>query len=311
MQRILLGVIAVVAVAGWITAFYALRSSGDVKERLTATRAELSAVSEKLTNTQNRLRLQQDAAGSLEEIGERIGSVQAEAAALTRQINTRTSELQALRQKIDAGETELASVTRQNEARKSALASLAQDVEAARAELDRLRTEQHEAVSQSPTTGSAVGSTPQATVTSKAVSQSPAAGSTVGSIPQALAAPRAVSEPSSPEKVTKTQEGDRLGVAKRRFARIDQDGDGRFDRLDFRLKRVSLFGLVDANDDDYLTLDETLLSPEAFQDFDSDGDGKISSLEMADRRSFSVMDADRDEFVTFEEYVKFLRVGPE
>ncbi len=116
MQRILLGVIAAVAVAGWIAVFYALKSSGDVKERLTATRAELSAVSEKLTNTQNRLRLQQDAAGSLEEIGERIGSVQAEAAALTRQIRTGTSELQALQQKTDAGETELASVTRQIEA---------------------------------------------------------------------------------------------------------------------------------------------------------------------------------------------------
>ncbi len=292
MQRILLGVIAVAAVAGWITAFYALRSSGDVKERLTATRAELSAVSEKLTNTQNRLRLQQDAAGSLEEIGERMGSVQAEAVALTRQIKTRTSELQALQQKIDAGETELASVTRQIEAKRSALASLAQDVEAARAELDRLQSEQHEGVSQSPTTGSAVGSTPQAPAT-----------------------PKAVSEPATPAKTTakatKTQKSDLLTDARRRFARIDQDGDGRFDRLDFRLKSVSLFGLVDANEDEYLTLDETLLSPEAFQNFDSDGDGRISSLEMADRRSFSVIDTDRDEFVTFEEYVKFLRVSPE
>ena len=61
----------------------------------------------------------------------------------------------------------------------------------------------------------------------------------------------------------------------------------------------------------YLTLDETLLSPEAVQNFDSDGDGKISSLEMADRRSFSVMDTNRDGFVTFEEYVKFLRISPE
>jgi len=102
-----------------------------------------------------------------------------------------------------------------------------------------------------------------------------------------------------------------LADAKRRFARIDQDGDGRFDHLDFRLKRVSLFGLVDANEDGYLTLDETLLSPEAFQQFDSDGDGKISSLELADRRSFSVMDADGDEFITFEEYVNSLRVRPE
>jgi septal ring factor EnvC (AmiA/AmiB activator) len=292
MQRILLAIIAAAAVAGWIAAFYASKSSGEMEERLTASKAEISAVSEKLTNTQNRLRLQRDAAGSLEEIGERIGSVQAEAAALTGQIKTRTSELQALQQKIGAGETEIASVTRQIEAKRSALASLAQDVEAARAELDRLQSEQHEVVSQSPTTGSAVGSTPQAPAT-----------------------PKAVSEPSTPAKTTakatKTQESDLLTDARRRFARIDQDGDGRFDRLDFRLKSVSLFGMVDANEDDYLTLDETLLSPEAFQKFDSDGDGKISSLEMADRRGFSVMDADRDEFVTFEEYVKFLRVGPE
>ncbi len=292
MQRILLAIIAAAAVAGWITAFYVLKSSGDVKQRLTATRAELSAVSENLTSTRNRLRLQQDAAGSLEEIGQRMGSVQAEATALTRQIKTRTSELQALQQKIDAGETELASVTRQIEAKRSALAGLAQDVEAARAELDRLQSEQHEAVSQSPTTGSAVGSTPQAPAT-----------------------PKAVSEPATPAKTTakatKTQKSDLLTDARRRFARIDQDGDGRFDRLDFRLKSVSLFGLVDANEDEYLTLDETLLSPEAFQNFDSDGDGRISSLEMADRRNFSVIDTDRDEFVTFEEYVKFLRVSPE
>ena len=107
MQRILLGVIAAVAVAGWIAVFFALKSSGDVKERLTATRAELSAVSEKLTNTQNRLRLQQDAAGSLEEIGEQIGSVQAEAATLTRQIKTKTSELQALQQKTAISSDEI------------------------------------------------------------------------------------------------------------------------------------------------------------------------------------------------------------
>ncbi len=143
------------------------------------------------------------------------------------------------------------------------------------------------------------------------MSQSPTTGSVVGSTPQAPATPKAVSEPSTPAKTTKTQESDLLTNARRRFARIDQDGDGRFDRLDFRLKSVSLFGLVDANEDDYLTLDETLLSPEAFQSFDFDGDGRISSLELTDRRSFSVIDIDRDEFVTFEEYLKFLRVSPE
>jgi len=287
MQRILLGVIAAAAVAGWIAAFYALKGSGEVEERLTATRAELSAVSEKLTNTQNRLRLQQEAAGSLEKIGERIGSVQAEAAALTRQIKTRTSELQTLQQKIDAGETELASVMRQIEAKKSALASLAQDVEAARAELDRLRTEQHEAVSQSPTTGSAVGSTPQAPAT-----------------------PKAVSEPSTPAKATatKTQESDLLTDARRRFRKVDQNRDGKIDRLELRLKKVAFLSLIDVNRDGYLTIDETLLSPNTFKRFDSDGDGKISSFEFVDAPTFTAIDANRDEFVTFEEYLRFLRI---
>ncbi len=312
MQRIVLGVIAVAAVAGWIAAFYALKSSGDVKERLTAARAELSAVSEKPTNTQNRLRLQQDAAGSLEQIGERIGTVQAEAAALTRQIKTRTSELQTLQQKTGAGETELASVTRQIEAKKSALASLAQDVEAARAELDRLRTEQHEAVSRSPTTGSVVGSTAQAPATPKAVSRSPTVSSAVGSTPQAPATPKAVSEPSTPAKAaakaTKSQESDLLADARRRFRKVDQNRDDKIDRLEFRLEKVAFLSLIDVNRDGYLTIDETLLSPDVFKRFDTDGDGKISSFEFVDAPIFTALDANRDEFVTFEEYLRFLRI---
>ena len=289
MQRVLLGVIAVAAVAGWITAFYALKSSDDVKDRLTATRAELSAVSEKLTNTQNRLRLQQDAAGSLEEIGERIGSVQAEVAALTRQIKTRTSELRALQQKSDAGETELASVTRQIEAKKSALVSLAHDVEAAKVELNRLRTEQHEAVSQSPTASSAAGSKPQAPAT-----------------------PKAVSKPSTPAKATakvrKIQENDLLTDARRRFRKVDQNRDDKIDRVELRVRKVTFLSMIDLNRDGYLTIDETLLSPDVFKRFDSDGDGKISSLEFVGAPLFTVIDANRDEFVTIKEYLRFLRL---
>ncbi len=295
MQRILLGVMAVAAVAGWIAAFYAFKSSGDVKERLTATRAELSAVSEKLTNTQNRLRLRRDAAGSLEEIGERMGSVQAEAAALTRQIKTETSELQALQQKFDAGKTELASVIGQTEAKKSALASLAQDVEAARAELDRLRTEQHEALSQSPTTGSAVGSTLQTPATPKAVSE-----------PSTPATAKAAAKTTA--TATKTQESDLLTDAKRRFRKIDQNRDDKIDRLELRLKKVAFLSLIDVNRDGYLTIDETLLSPDVFKRFDSDGDGKISSFEFVDAPTFTAIDANRDEFVTIEEYLRFLRI---
>ena len=171
------------------------------------------------------------------------------------------------------------------------------------------------AVSQSPTTGSAVSSTPQAPTTPKAVSQSPTTGSAVGSKPQApaTATATAVSEPSTPAKVTatatNTQESDLLIDARRRFRKIDQNHDDKIDRLDLRLKKVSFLSLIDVNRDGYLTIDETLLSPDIFKRFDPDGDGKISSFEFVDAPAFTAIDANRDEFITFEEYLQFLRIS--
>jgi len=51
-----------------------------------------------------------------------------------------------------------------------------------------------------------------------------------------------------------------------------------------------------------------LLSPDVFKRFDSDGDGKISSFEFVDAPTFAAIDANRDEFVTIEEYLRFLRI---
>jgi hypothetical protein len=174
---------------------------------------------------------------------------------------------------------ELSALADRIAANQAALSRLTQDREVAKAELDRLRAESER----------------QPVAASGIATEQPAA----AAIPK-VAIPAAV-----------TPASDSLADARRRFARIDQNGDGRIDRLDLRLKRVSLFGMVDANEDSYLTPDETLLSPEAFQKFDFDGDGRISSREIADRRSFSVMDSDGDEFVTFEEYAKFLQVNLE
>ncbi len=274
MQKVLLGFVAVAAVAGWAMAFLSMSGSNDLEDRLAATKAELSEASEQLTDTQSRLSLQQGAVGRLTDIDERMAARQAEALALAEEIEAKRSELGTLRQDLDSGKIELGALADRVAAEKAALSRLTQDLEVAKAELGRLRVES-ERQPEAPTAPIAAPATIEVT--------------TAAAIPAA----------------------DSLADARRRFARIDQDGDGRFDRLDFRLKRVSLFGLVDANEDDYLTLDETLLSPEAFQIFDSDGDGKISSLEMADRGSFSVMDTDRDGFITFEEYVNFLRVSPE
>ena len=274
MQKVLLGVVAVAAVAGWAMAFLSMSGSNDLEDRLAATKAELSEASEQLTDTRSRLSLQQGAVGRLTDIDERMAAKQAEALALAEEIETKRSELGTLRQDLDSGKIELGALADHVAAEKAVLSRLTQDLEVAKAELGRLRVES-ERQPEAPTAPIAAPATIEVT--------------TAAAIPAA----------------------DSLADARRRFARIDQDGDGRFDRLDFRLKRVSLFGLVDANEDDYLTLDETLLSPEAFQIFDSDGDGKISSLEMAERGSFSVIDTDRDGFITFEEYVNFLRVSPE
>ena len=295
MQKVLLGVIAVVAVAGWVVAFLGMSETSDLEERLAAAKIELTKASEQLTDTQSRLALQQGAVGNLDDVDKRLVEKQTEAAALAEEIEAKRRELETLKQDLDSGKTELGALADRISASKSELSRLAQDQEAAEAELGRLQAESE------PRRGAAT--------------VSPAETQSAVQAPGAPAAPPAASLAPPAAKATAaaaaTPAADPLAEAKRRFARVDQDGDGRFDRLDFRLKRVSLFGMVDANEDGYLTLDETLLSPEAFQLFDTDGDGKISSPEMADRGSFKVMDADGDNFVTFEEYARFLRIGPE
>ncbi len=290
MQKVLLGFIAVAAVAGWVVAFLSMRESSDLEERITAAKIELTKALGQLADTQSQLALTQGAASSLDDIDKSVAAKQSEAVALDEEIVAKRRELENLIQDLDSGKMELGALADRVAASKSELSRLALDQEAAEAELDRLQAESEQQ------RGAAIGSP---TETRTAV-QAPKA-------PTATPAPPATTETTTAAAVPAA---DPLAEAKRRFARIDQDGDGRFDRLDFRLKRVSLFGMVDANEDGYLTLDETLLSPEAFQQFDTDGDGKISSAELADRGSFKVMDTNRDNFVTFEEYVKFLRLGP-
>ncbi len=291
MPKIVLNLVVVAAVAGWVAAVLSMNESSDLEDRLAVAEAGLSEAKELLTDALGELAQQQSSAGDLKDIDERMAAKQAEAAALAGDIEAKRSELRTLQQDLDSGKIQLGAMADRVAASEVALSRVAQDQEGARAELSRLRAEserQREAVIGSPTETQTAVPAPKAPTAPVAA-------------PATIETPIAAAIPAA----------NPLADARRRFARIDQDGDGRIDRVDFRVKRISLFGLVDANEDDYLTLDETLLSPEAFQTFDSDGDGKISSLEMADRRSFSVIDADRDELVTFEEYVKFLRLGPE
>ena len=290
MQKVLLGFFAVAAVAGWVAAFLSMRESSDLEDQIATAKIALTKASEQLTDTQSRLALTQGAASGLEDIDKRVAAKRAEAVALAEEMEAKKRELDALKQDLESGKTELGALADQISASKSELSRLTRDQETAETELGRLQAESERQ------RGTAIGS--------------PTETQTAVSAPEAPSATPAPSTAVASTATAAVPTADPLTEAKRRFARIDQDGDGRFDRLDFRLKRVSLFGMVDANEDGYLTLDETLLTPEAFQQFDTDGDGKISSSEMADRGSFKVMDTNRDDYVNFEEYVKFLRIGP-
>ena len=289
MQKVLLGFFAVAAVAGWVAAFLSMSESSDLEDQIAAAKIELTKASEQLADTHSRLALTQGAASSLEDIDKSVAAKRTEAVALAEEIEAKKRELETLKQDLDSGKAELGALADRVAASKSELSRLAQDQETAETELGGLQAESERQ------RGAAIVS-PTGTQTAVPAPEAPAA----------TPAPPATLETTATAAVPTA---DPLTEAKRRFAGIDQDGDGRFDRLDFRLKRVSLFGMVDANDDGYLTLDETLLSPEGFQQFDTDGDGKISSPELADRGSFKVMDArfcDGDDFITFEEYMKFL-----
>ncbi len=291
MPKIVMNLVVVAAVAGWVAAFLSMNESRDLEDRLAAAKVGLFEAKEQLADAQGELAQQQSAAGDLKDIDERMAAKQAEAAALAEDIEAKRRELGTLQQDLDSGKLVLSTLADRIAANQSALSRLIQDREVAKAELDRLRAESE----RQPEAASGIGAEPPAAA---------------AAIPK-VAIPATATPTPTPTPAAVTPASDSLADARRRFARIDQNGDGRIDRLDLRLKRVSLFGMVDANEDNYLTPDETLLSPEAFQKFDFDGDGRISSFELADRRSFSVMDSDGDEFVTFEEYAKFLRVNPE
>ncbi len=286
MQRILWGLIAVAAVAGWVVAFVAINRSNDLKTKLAESETERAALSETLAVAQAGLRKYRDTAGQMESLGERIDAVRAELDGLMRQAEAKYREHLALAQKIKAGKAELAALAPRIEASKSEVTGLKQQIALARIELEQLQAEARRSRE------SAVRS-----------EKGPPARQKRETTPE----PKTTAVPSSPTTTTGAQERDLTTEARRRFRIIDKNGDNTIDRLEFRLNKVAALSLIDANSDGYVTLDETLLTPDKFKRFDADGDGKISSVEFVDLRSFDTIDGNRDGSVTFEEYLSFVR----
>jgi len=87
------------------------------------------------------------------------------------------------------------------------------------------------------------------------------------------------------------------------FAELDQNGDNRVDRTEFLVNQVKVLVSRDANQDTYLTPDETAMKPEAFNLADRDRDGRISGFEflVAPFVRFEFYDTNADGVIMFEE----------
>jgi uncharacterized protein (DUF3084 family) len=276
MPKVILGVLAVVAVAGWAIAIVFLNKSGDVGGTLETSEAEPAKLAEDLESARKDLKKYLESAGRLDEIGQQVSAAEDQVAALDGQLQAARQELAAVRNETEAGKAEFATLESKLRERKAQVSEIEQEIELAGTELERLRAESEELrrKAERAQTGLSVERQPQAA---------------------SEAEPR-VAEP---------KEVDRVAEARRRFQIIDRNGDGKLDQFEFRLNSVKLMGLIDANKDGFITRDETLLSPEQFALFDLDGDGKISSIEFVDARTFRTIDTKKQGFITFEEYLAF------
>ena len=90
---------------------------------------------------------------------------------------------------------------------------------------------------------------------------------------------------------------------------LDEDGDNKVSRAEFDTKKIAFLNAIDLNQDGYLTIDETLLSPKGFKQLDIDRDSRISSLEFVDggNAMFQAADVNRDGHIVFEEFIKVIR----
>ncbi len=274
MARVILGLVAVVVVAGWPAAMFYFTNWRDLDVSLAVSETERVRLEKDFELIQRDLEKQIESAGRLEEISQRLSTTEDQAAALEGQIQVKRDELIVIGNQIESGKAELVKLSSQLSERKATVNEIEQEIELAGSELERLRAEAEELKQKA------------------ALAQSEP-------LPEPILEPEITSEAVSAE--AEPNETDRIAEAKRRFQIVDQDGDGKIDEFEFRMNSIKLLGLIDANDDDFVTIEETLLSPEQFKVFDSDGDGKISSVEFT--RAFPKIDTNRQGFITFKEYL--------
>jgi len=279
MPRVILGLVAVVIVAGWPTAIFYFTKWRDQDVSLEISETKHVKLEKDFELIQRDLEKQIESAGRLDEISQQLSSAEDQAAALEGQIQAKRDELIVIGNKIESGEAELAKLEPQLSERKATVNEIEQEIELAGSELERLRAEaedlkQNDAPAQSEP------------------------------MPEPILEPEITSEVVSVE--AEPNETDRVAEVRRRFEIVDENGDGRVDQFEFRLKSIRMQDQLDTNRDGFVTIDETLLSPEKFKLLDSDGDGKISPVEFT--RALAIIDTAGQGFITFEDYLAFVQV---
>ncbi len=278
MPKVILGILAIVAVAGWAIAIVFLNKSEDLGGKLETSEAVRAKLSEDLESARKDVAKYLESAGRLDEIGQQVSAAEDQVAALDGQLQAARQELAAVKNETGAGKADLATVESKLRERKAQVSKIEQEIELAGPELERLHAEGEEL-------------------------RRKAERAQTGQLGERQPQPQAASE--AEPSVAEPKETDRIAEARRRFQVVDRNGDGKLDRFEFRLNSVKLMGLIDDNKDGFITRDETLLSPEQFALFDLDGDGKISAIEFVDARTFRTIDTKKQGFITFEEYLAF------
>lgn len=279
MPRVILGLVAVVIVAGWPTAIFYFTKWRDQDVSLEISETKRVKLEKDFELIQRDLEKQIESAGRLDEISQQLSSAEDQAAALEGQIQAKRDELIVIGNKIESGEAELAKLEPQLSERKATVNEIEQEIELAGSELERLRAEAEDLMQN-------------------------AAPAQSEPMPEPILEPEITSEVVSVE--AEPNETDRVAEVRRRFEIVDENGDGRVDQFEFRLKSIRMQDQLDTNRDGFVTIDETLLSPEKFKLLDSDGDGKISPVEFT--RALAIIDTAGQGFITFEDYLAFVQV---
>ena len=279
MPRVILGLVAVVVVAGWPTAIFYFTKWRDQDVSLEISETKRVKLEKDIELIQRDLEKQIESAGRLEEISQRLSTTEDQAAAVEWQIQVKQDELIVISNQIESGKAELAKLEPQLSERKATVNEIEQEIELADSELERLRAEAEDLKQNAGPAQSEP-------------------------MPEPILEPEITSEVVPVE--AEPNETDRVAEVRRRFEIVDKNGDGRVDQFEFRLKSIRMQDQLDTNRDGFVTIDETLLSPEKFKLLDSDGDGKISPVEFT--RALAIIDTAGQGFITFEDYLAFVQV---